>query len=88
VVPTPYRGRVDLGHVILRVEIDDIDSPAWWGTISERPVPGFVRGAVGVQLFDGPSAGRRAKAEALIANDQTAVLHGEEPFSAFGCLTV
>ncbi len=80
VVATPYRGRVDLGHVILRVDIDDIDSPTWWGTIVERPVPGFMRGAVTVQLFDGPTAGRLARAEAFIANDQTARLHGEEPF--------
>ncbi len=79
-MPTPYRGRVDLGHVILYAEIDDIDSPSWRGLIQERPVPGFIRGPVTVQLFDGPTAGRCARAEAFIANDHTAQLHGEEPF--------
>jgi hypothetical protein len=83
-VATPYQGRVDLGHVILHAEIDDIDSPTWWGTITERPVPGFVRGAVTAQLLDGPPAGRRAKAEGFIANDQTALLHGDEPFRLSG----
>jgi hypothetical protein len=83
-VPTPYRGLIDLGHVILRAEIDDIDSPTWRGLIQERPVAGLIRGPVTVRLFDRSSARRLAKAEAFIGDDQTVVLHGAEPFRLSG----
>jgi hypothetical protein len=79
---TPYRGRVDLGAVIVQAEIDNISSPTWRGHIRERPVPGLAPGPVVARLLDGEPVGSRANATAFVADDYTAVLHGEEQFAS------
>jgi hypothetical protein len=60
---SPYTGRVGLEDVIVRIEIDDIDRPAWRGTLQTKPQSlAFASGAVVVPLLQGERGGWQAAA--------------------------
>ena len=79
---THYRGRADLGGVVVDVEIGNLESPSWVGRVtSARPTENFEPGEVRVQLLDGEYAGLWAETD-IAASAERAGLMGRQSFQA------
>jgi hypothetical protein len=65
----------------ITIEIDDLDSAAWHGSVSAAPAESFVEGDVIVVLLAGQREGDQAKGRVSVNSPTSLTILGFEPFS-------